>query len=98
MHPFSNKTEWCAGSFSQHIGAALRNEERRVGYLTAEAKIMDNAANEVAEDKRLATTAMSGTSGSPMSPFELAKERSQLARDLKEIYEAIRDSGSVYLR
>ena len=33
-----------------------------------------------------------------VSAFELAQERSQLARDLKEIYDSMRQSGAVYLR
>ena len=78
----------CYHDLSQQIGAAIRNEERRVGYLTAEAKTMANAQDEVAsmpEDKRV-------------SPFELAQDRAQLAQDLKEIYESMRYSGSVYRR
>jgi len=78
----------CYHDLSRHIGAAIRNEERRVGYLTAEAKTMDEAADHASsmpEDTRV-------------SAFELAQDRSQLAKDLKEIYESMRYSGSVYLR
>ena len=56
--------------------------------MTAEAKTMDEAADHAAsmpDDQRV-------------SAFELAQERSQLARDLKEIYDSMRQSGAVYLR
>lgn len=79
--PYSVVT--CYEELSQITGMAIRNEERRVGYLTAEAKTMMNAQDEVA----------SMTEDNQMSPFELALERSELAQDLKDIFESMCFNG-----
>ena len=80
----------CYHEISQRVAAALLHEERRVAYLSEEAKIMTSAQDDLScvLDPDMALE----------SPFHLIQQRSQLARDLRRIYEDLQTSGIIHLR
>ncbi len=71
----------CPTTVSRRIAAALWHEERRVHYLSDEARIMTLAQDDAA--------GLGGADESGLdSAFHPIMQRSQLARDLCRIYEA----------
>jgi hypothetical protein len=71
--------------FNHHFALFSSFPFRRTGYLTAESKIMTNAQDEV--------SSMPESERRTASPFALALERSQLARDLKKVFEDMGNTG-----
>ena len=78
----------CYHEVSKRIAAALWHEERRIAYLSEEAKIMTTAQDDIAGNPE----------DSPKSPFHLILQQSQLARDLRTIYEDLQATGTINLR
>jgi len=78
----------CYHEVSKRIAAALRHEERRVAYLSEEAKIMTSAQEDLSGmlDELLDTH------------YQLVLQESQLAGELRRVYEDLQTSGIVHLR
>ena len=79
----------CYHEVSKRIAAALKHEERRVAYLSKEAKIMTSTQEDMSSDLPDDTLD---------SHCHLILQRSQLARDLRRIYEDLTVSGKIHLR
>ncbi|KAL1131278.1 hypothetical protein AAG570_010896 [Ranatra chinensis] len=75
----------CYYELSKRLGVALRHEEKRCGYVTAEMK----TAIVVHEE---------GVSEEGKSPYEEILEKSSLARDLRRVYDDVKSTGLVHLR
>lgn len=79
----------CYHEVSKRIAAALWHEERRVAYLSEEAKIMTSTQDDM-------------SSGMPDesldAPYHFILQRTQLARDLRRIFEDLQTSGKIHLR
>jgi len=72
---------------SQRIGLAIRHEEKRVGYLSKQTKILISAMDEVVnlpEDQQ-------------EHLFSLSTQRSSLAKDVQSIYHSLCSTGEVRL-
>ncbi|KAI9564992.1 hypothetical protein GHT06_008734 [Daphnia sinensis] len=79
----------CYHEVSKRIAAALWHEERRVAYLSAEAKLMTSTQDDVSSE----------LPDDPLDvPYHLILQRSQLARDLRRVYEDLQTSGKIHLR
>lgn len=79
----------CYHEVSKRIAAALWHEERRMAYLSREAKIMTTTQEDMA----------SGLPDDTVdAPYHLILQRSQLARDLRRVYEDLQTSGKIHLR
>ncbi|RWS24528.1 hypothetical protein B4U80_04388 [Leptotrombidium deliense] len=78
----------CYHDCSKRVAIALLFEERRVGYLTAETRLMLSLHDEV--------SAM--PEDSEESPYRLILEKSPLATDLRRMYDSLKNNGLVYLR
>ncbi|XP_064611275.1 GATOR1 complex protein NPRL3-like [Liolophura sinensis] len=77
----------CYQDLAKQLTVAIRHEETRCHYLTAQTKIILSIHDEVA--------AMPEDSCD--SPFKLILEKSQLAKDLKYVYDSLCDTGVVLL-
>uniref|UniRef100_T1JKU7 GATOR complex protein NPRL3 n=1 Tax=Strigamia maritima TaxID=126957 RepID=T1JKU7_STRMM len=77
----------CYHDLSYRLGVCLRHEERRCGHLSKETKIMLAAHDEV-----------SGQTDVKESVFDMILNRSQLAKDLKYIYDELCSSGVIQMR
>ncbi|XP_014260628.1 GATOR complex protein NPRL3-like [Cimex lectularius] len=79
----------CYYELSKRLGAALRHEERRCGYVNSEIKSMISAHDDRPEDLG---------DDEDYSPFEIILERCSLAKDLMTIYNDLCNSGLVQIR
>lgn len=76
----------CFHELSKLTSRAIRSEEHRVGYFSEQARIIIKAQDDTAslpDDRRQVT------------PFQLALERSQLCRELKDVFDSISYTGSI---
>lgn len=78
----------CYHDLSKIIAIALKHEEIRCGYLSSERETMLSIQDEIA--------AMPEDCAE--SPFQNMPARSKLARDLKDVFESLRITGSVRLK
>lgn len=78
----------CYHDLSKRIAIALKHEEIRCGYLSSERETMLSIQDEIA--------AMPEDCAE--SPFQNMPARSKLARDLKDVFESLRITGSVRLK
>ncbi|EFX76720.1 hypothetical protein DAPPUDRAFT_54916 [Daphnia pulex] len=79
----------CYHEVSKRIAAALWHEERRVAYLSEEAKVMTSTQDDISSE----------LPDDPLDvPYHLILQRSQLARDLRRVYEDLQISGKIHLR
>ncbi|XP_040581661.1 GATOR1 complex protein NPRL3 [Lepeophtheirus salmonis] len=79
----------CYHELCELIGNAIKSEERRTGYLTSESKILNQAQDEIV------SMAMESPDFQGPSPFQVAHEKSQLAKELKQIFIDVCRSGVV---
>ena len=77
----------CYHDCSKRIAIALHFEEQRVGYLTAETKIMTAHDDELHDDNQDETI-----------PYANILQKSGLARILRKMYEDLSRFGALYLR
>lgn len=75
----------CYHELSQRLGLAVMHEEKRVGYLSSQTKCLISAQDEVA----------AFAEAEQEHPFSLAVDRSELARDIKQIHEELCSTGIV---
>ncbi|CAG0909267.1 unnamed protein product, partial [Cyprideis torosa] len=75
----------CLYALSRQLGEALKSEEQRCGYLSKQAKIMLSILDEAETRERPVTE----------SPFEAILTKSSLAKELRDIYLSLRESGTV---
>lgn len=80
----------CYHEVSRRLAAALWHEERRVAYLSREAKIMTSTQEDM-------STGLLSDDNHDARYHEIL-QRSQLARDLRRVYEDLQASGKVHLR
>ena len=79
----------CYHEVSKRLAAGLWHEERRVAYLSEEAKIMttqDDMSSHGLPDECLDP------------PYHFILQRTQLARDLRRVFEDLQTSGKIHLR
>ena len=79
----------CYHEVSKRLAAGLWHEERRVAYLSEEAKIMttqDDMSSHGLPDECLDP------------PYHFILQRTQLAQDLRRVFEDLQTSGKIHLR
>lgn len=84
----------CYYELSKQLAIAIRYEDRRIGYLEKEVKLMLNAYDEhsvTVSENMSSATSPSFTNAS--SPFDAVLEVSQLARDLKKVFDNVTHTG-----
>lgn len=77
----------CYHSLAKQLIVAVRYEEQRCLYLSTQAKTIRAVFDEVASQPE----------GSVQNPFKLILQRSQIANELKQVYQSLVESGVVSL-
>uniref|UniRef100_A0A069DUL5 GATOR complex protein NPRL3 n=1 Tax=Panstrongylus megistus TaxID=65343 RepID=A0A069DUL5_9HEMI len=80
----------CYYELSKRLGTALKQEEKRCGYVNHQVKIMISAHDDCGRSDE--------SDGDGVDPFEMILEQSSLASDLKNIYTDLCTSGLVQIR
>ncbi|KAL5018870.1 hypothetical protein ScPMuIL_004592 [Solemya velum] len=83
----SNSVVACYHDLTKQLSVAIKHEEKRCHFLSSQVKVMISVHDDMAtmpED-------------SIESPFKCILQKSQLARDLKTIYDSLCDTGVVHL-
>ncbi|KAK9511694.1 hypothetical protein O3M35_000307 [Rhynocoris fuscipes] len=80
----------CYYELSKRLGTALKQEEKRCGYVNSQVKMMISAHDDCGRSD--------DSESENLDPFEMILEQSTLASDLKHIYNDLCTSGLVQIR